>query len=201
MRAGRTALVALILASAALAALAVAVSLGSVPLDAADAALGELRRDGVSDRVLDALDWAGSLPVWFGLVLVMALAAVARSRDLGVQIVVASLAAELASAWIKILTARSRPEGAAIDDLLITASFPSGHVTRAGVVVAALLVLAPGPPVRRRAIAVAGLILVAAMGLARVSSRAHHTSDALGGTLLAAAIVALWALYRSRAAA
>lgn len=189
---------ALVLGLLGLAGLGAAVSLGPVSLDAADAALAELRGRGGAAGVLDLLDRAGTLPIWFALVLAMAVAAAARSQRLAAQIVVASLAAELASAVLKVVVGRARPEGAAVDDLLITAGFPSGHVTRTAVVVAALLVLAPWGSVPRRMIAVAGLVLVGAMGVARVSSRAHHTSDVLAGALLGAAIVAGWSLYRSR---
>ena len=188
----------IVVAAVGLVGLALAVNAGPLALDRADTTLAHLRstQGGV---LLDAFDWAGSLPIWFGLVCGLTALAVSRSSPpLGVQILVTALVAELSSALIKVVVGRTRPDGANLDELLITASFPSGHVTRAAVLTAAVLVLMPGGwP--RAVTAVAGVVVVIIMSLARVSGRAHHMSDALAGALLGALIVALWALYRTRA--
>ena len=74
----------------------------------------------------------------------------------------AAVGAELSSALIKIVVGRPRPAGANLDELLITASFPSGHVTRAAVLTAAVLLPAP-QGLARLVAAVAGVVVVIMM--------------------------------------
>ena len=172
-------------------------STGPLALDAVGPAVVALRDAGVGVVVLDVFDWAGSLPIWFAVVAALTMLAASRSRSLGTQVFIASVAAEVASVVIKLVVGRTRPEGAELAELLISASFPSGHVTRAAVLVAVLLVLAP-LGVARSAVVIVGIGAVLVMGLARVSARAHYTSDVIAAMFLGAVIVGAWAMYRQR---
>lgn len=69
-----------------------------------------------------------------------------------------------------------------------SASFPSGHALGSVVGVGALLlvVLPLLPPARRRLAVVAGVLLVLAVGAARLGLGVHYLSDVLGGWLLGA---------------
>ena len=170
---------------------------GDPVLDTADPALVALRHAGFGRTVLDLFDWAGSVPIWAALVGALTLVAAWLSRRLAIQLLIAAVAGEVASALIKVVVGRTRPEGADITELLISASFPSGHVTRVAVLAAALLLLAPRG-VARGLVAIVGACVVLTMGLARVSARAHHMSDVIAAMFLAALIVGVWAMYRQR---
>jgi membrane-associated phospholipid phosphatase len=76
-------------------------------------------------------------------------------------------------------------------------SFPSGHVTGASALAAALVVGA-GIVVksrRRGTLAVVALAYVVAVGIARLVLAVHHATDVVGGALLGAGVTfGLWAL-------
>lgn len=103
---------------------------------------------------------------------------------------------------LKTLVDRPRPTAGAIEDLVATASFPSGHMVRATVGLG-LLVLLVGrwrPAWRTPAMLAAALCLVV-LGAARVASGEHWPSDVAGGLLLGAAWLGLvdWWDRRARA--
>lgn len=184
-----------VIALPVLLALAVAVGGGPVVLDAIDPAAAAAR-SGLLDVALDAVDVAGSLPVWGVIVLSLSLAAARTSPGRAAEVVIVSVAAEAAATAIKALVGRARPAGADVADLLVVAGFPSGHVTRTAVLVGVLLVFMPWARRRPRLVLVGGLVAVAVMGVARVSSSSHYTSDVIGGALLAALVLAAWQLFR-----
>ena len=144
--------------------------------------------------VLGALNTLGQLPFWGALVLIEAAIVFMRRRELAVELVVISGAAEAISSVVRLVVDRPRPELAHATDLLITAGFPSGHVARAVVFAATTLVVLPLLQRHRGWWLIAGIALVALMAAARVSVSAHYSSDVLGGVLLGAAVVGGWAL-------
>jgi membrane-associated phospholipid phosphatase len=177
-------------------ALASMIRAGFAGLDVFDPGLAEMRA-GPAGPLLDALDAAGSLPVWATLVgPITIILGRRRWRVMGEALSVVILA-EVAASAVKLVVARARPPGAEIGDLIIAAGFPSGHVMRTAVLVGVVLFLVTDAP-RRRAILALGLAAVVAMGVARVSASAHYTSDVLGGLLLSALILAGWHLISPR---
>ena len=197
LRRSKRAIVTLAISAIALTALSLAVGLGPLSIDAADGALANLRDGGGGAPLLAAADIAGSLPVW-AIAMVLFALVVARSR-LGpaIEFGVVTLLAEAATTLLKVVVARPRPAGGPPVDLLVASGFPSGHVTRTAVLVGAMLVLVPWCAQHPRPTIAAGVAGVAVMGLARVSGRAHHTTDVLGACLLAAAVLAGWQLVRT----
>lgn len=191
-----TALLALAISAFVLTVLSVVVGPGPLPIDAADAALAAVRDRGAGAAILTAADIAGSSPVW-GIAAVLSALVVARSsRRRATELVLVLLLAEAVTTVLKVVVARPRPAGGPTLDLLVAAGFPSGHVTRAAVMVGAVLVLVPWCARHPRLTIAFGVASVAVMGVARVSARAHHTTDVLGACLLAAALLAAWALVR-----
>jgi membrane-associated phospholipid phosphatase len=144
--------------------------------------------------ILDALNTIGQLPFWGALVLIEAAIVVRRRRELALELVLASVAAEAVSSVVRLAVDRSRPELAHATDLLISAGFPSGHVARAVVFAATTLLVVPWLHRHRGTWLVGAAILVVLMAVARVSVSAHYSSDVAGGALLGAAIVAAWSL-------
>ncbi len=87
-------------------------------------------------------------------------------------------------ALMKVVVARPRPATALVPELSL--SFPSGHALGASAAVTAVLVAA-WPVLRRhwRVTAVlAGVLIVAAVGIGRVVLNVHHPSDVLAGWAL-----------------
>mgnify|MGYP000341895308 FL=1 len=178
--------------------LAVAVRGGPTVLDVTDPRLVALRV-GPVDALLDAADLAGSLPLWAGAVALLTVALARTKLRLGGEAFVVAVGAEIAATAIKAVVGRARPPGAELSDLLVAAGFPSGHVTRTAVLIGLVIALAPWAQRRPRLAIALGLVAVALVGLARVSSAAHFTSDVLGACLLAAAILAGWRWISSSA--
>lgn len=145
--------------------------------------------------IAGALNTLGQLPFWGALVLVEAAVVLRRGRrELAVEVVAVSAAAEGISALARLLVDRPRPELAQATDLLIAAGFPSGHVARAVVFAATTLVVVPWLQRHRGAWILGALALVVLMAVARVSVSAHYSSDVAGGAVLGAAVVAGWSL-------
>lgn len=196
-RASIRALLALAISASALTVLSLAVGVGPLPIDAADGAWAELRDGGAGGSILAAVDTAGSLPVWAVAIVLIALLLARSGHRRAMELGLLSLLAEVATTILKLVVARPRPSGGPTLDLLVASGFPSGHVTRTAVLVGAMLVLVPWGARHPKLTIAAGVAAVAVMGLARVSGRAHYTSDVLGACLLAAAILATWQLVRS----
>lgn len=189
--------VTLLLALPTLAALAWAVREQGPYLDLVDPWLISLRV-GPWDALLDAVDLAGSLVVWALAVTVLTLLVARVHLWAAAELLLLAVGGEVAATGIKILVGRARPLGADVGDLLVASGFPSGHVTRIAVLIGIALLLG-APTARWRAVLLlSGVIAVVLMGIARVSSGAHYTSDVIGGWLLAAAILATWTLWPSR---
>jgi undecaprenyl-diphosphatase len=145
--------------------------------------------------VLGALNTLGQLPFWGALVFLEAAGVFIRGRrELALELLAVSVAAEAVSAAVRLVVDRPRPELAQATDLLIAAGFPSGHVGRAVVFAATTLIVVPWLQRHRGAWVVIGVGLVALMAVARVSVSAHYSSDVVGGVVLGAAVVAGWSL-------
>ena len=90
---------------------------------------------------------------------------------------------------VKALVGRPRPDTALVTEW--SSSFPSGHALGAAVAVCALGVLAWDRLRRLRvAVVIAGVAVVACVGLGRVVLNVHHPSDVLAGWALGC----LWVL-------
>ncbi|HEX4838749.1 MAG TPA: phosphatase PAP2 family protein [Solirubrobacteraceae bacterium] len=120
----------------------------------------------------------------------IALVAVALSRGrprIALAVAVVLSVAPLSAELLKPLTAHPHAQ---IGSLYITeASWPSGHSTAAMALVWCALLVAP--PARRRAVAMSGAVLAAAVGCALLILAWHMPSDVLGGYLLATLWTAL----------
>ncbi len=129
------------------------------------------------------------LPVWTALVLAIgALLWLRGARRAGLILVLADLSAEVAAFALKALVGRPRPVQGPTDDLVATASFPSGHVVRATVTVGLLLaLLAWDHPRLRTPVILVSVAFLLVVGAARVASGEHWPSDVLGGYLLGGA--------------
>ena len=188
-----------VLLFAPVAAALVASSLRGAPsaLDRFDAVLFAWRLEYPPAQALVVFDAAGSIAPWI-VAMAVVIVLIARARvAAAVETLVVGISAEVATAAVKLVVDRDRPETAAVSDLLLTsASFPSGHVVRAVIATAAVLLLVR-PSARRRVIIVAaGTATVVLMAVARVTTGAHYTSDVIGGMLLGATIIAGWAVVR-----
>lgn len=133
-----------------------------------------------------ALDVVASVAVWSALVLVSA-ALFWRARRAAGILMFTALSAEMATAAAKLLVSRPRPSAPDLTEVIATASFPSGHVTRV-VVGLGLLTAATGmvAPQWRGPVLVGSTLVIAAVSIARVASGEHWPSDILGGLLLGA---------------
>lgn len=185
--------VAVFLALMALVPLALAVREGPTALDAYDLGLWRLRETAIGAGVLGATDLVASLPVWAVLVATVAVALASTSLGQSLRLVALVLVAELATIVVKVVVDRPRPDSTGSLDL-VAAGFPSGHVTRTAVLVGGLLVLMPWCRRHPRAVVSVGLLAIAVMGVARVSARAHYTTDVLGACLFTAALLGAWHL-------
>ena len=104
------------------------------------------------------------------------------------------LVTSLLTTVLKLSLGRSRPEWQALDDLLDSRSFPSGHASSAaayaGVVIVLSLMLVRREAVRR-VLATGAVLLAVVIGLDRVLLGRHYPSDVVAGALLGAAVVLL----------
>jgi membrane-associated phospholipid phosphatase len=182
-------LAAAIVAFGAVIALALALPRGPSAVDVLDPRFR--LATAVMDPVAVALNLLGQLPFWAALVALQAVL-VRRRPWLAAEIVVVSSAAEAISAAVRLVVDRPRPELAHATDLLIAAGFPSGHVARAVVFGATILVVLPWLQRHRGAWLTGGLVLTALMADSRLLASAHYASDTLGGALLGAGVVGTW---------
>ena len=139
--------------------------------------------------------------VWLLLVLVVCAALWIRGRRAGAFLLLAAQAtAELVSLVLKAVIDRPRPAGAALHEVVATASFPSSHAVRTTVTIGVLLALAWRRPAWRLPAALAGGALLLLVGLARVAVGEHWPADVLGGYLLGVAWLGTgWILAARRA--
>lgn len=143
----------------------------------------------VAHRATDA----GSVLAIVALTALAVVVTVVRRDRTGLICLLATvLPASLVLVVIKDLVARSRPP---VADMLGAAphsySFPSGHTTMSTVLygVGAVLVARRADPLRRWALGVGYLALVAMVGWSRVYLGFHWLTDVVGGWLLGGAIV------------
>lgn len=152
---------------------------------------------GVAATVFRAVGLAAGLPVWFAVVATIAVV-VGRFRPQRTsEFVGIMVLTEIATSSLKLLVDRARPLSSDAVELLISAGFPSGHVTRTAVAGVFVLTLVSVSRRARIGLGVVALGTVMLMGLARVASGAHYVTDVLGGALLAASLLSLWQLGRA----
>ena len=101
------------------------------------------------------------------------------------------LAAAVSPDLLKFIVGRARPEDASM-------GFPSGHATAAAAYFGSIIYLASSLPPRARPIVrVAAVLVMLAVGVARVMLRAHWPSDVLGGFTFGLALASTAALIDS----
>ncbi len=177
-----------------LAALACAVAL--VPLAIAAYGVGPVksldlrillhleREAGFVHRLAAALVNLGgpvSLLVLLGIVCALGLRFGRRREVAGALVLV--LGANVTTQLLKIVLEHARHRASEYGvELPWPNSFPSGHTTAAASIAVALLLVVPGR--HRPAAAMAGLLLLAAVGLSVVVLGWHYPSDVLGGLLV-----------------
>lgn len=187
----------LAIASAGLAGVALLVSGRGAAADIAvsQAALG--LDHGVAATVFKALGLAAGVPIWFAIVATIA-GVIGRFRPRRTnEFVGIMVLTEIAINSLKLLIDRARPLGSDAAEILTSAGFPSGHVTRTAVACAFVLTLVSVSRRARIGLGLVALGTVILMGLARVASGAHYVTDVLGGALLAASLLSLWQLGRA----
>lgn len=187
----------LAIASAGLAGVALLVSGRGAAADIAvsQAALG--LDHGVAATVFKALGLAAGVPIWFAIVATIAVV-IGRFRPRRTnEFVGIMVLTEIAINSLKLLIDRARPLGSDAAEILTSAGFPSGHVTRTAVACAFVLTLVSVSRRARIGLGLVALGTVILMGLARVASGAHYVTDVLGGALLAASLLSLWQLGRA----
>jgi membrane-associated phospholipid phosphatase len=102
--------------------------------------------------------------------------------------------APMAEGLLKIGVGRARPESPSF-------GFPSGHATAAAAYFGAWIYLVGvWPRTVRAPVRVAAVVMMLAVGLARIMLRAHWPSDVLGGLALGLMLASLAALIASRSA-
>jgi undecaprenyl-diphosphatase len=98
------------------------------------------------------------------------------------------VAAPALEGTLKEVVGRPRPEGSA-------SVFPSGHATAVAAYAGAVLYLASDlRPTARTAVRVLAIVVMLAVGIARIVLRAHWPSDVLGGFALGLALASIAAL-------
>jgi undecaprenyl-diphosphatase len=186
---GRAMLVVAILSGIGLAALAVAVRSGPLPIDMS--IRDTLHVGAPVPGLLQGLNVIGGALVWDLLVAVLATVLLVAHRRIGALWMVGGLlVGETLATTVKLIVERPRPPGINVVALVTQASFPSGHVTRVAVTGAMIVLLWPwGGRSRILASAVAVAIAIL-MGLARIVAGEHWPSDVLGAYLVAGIVAA-----------
>lgn len=112
-----------------------------------------------------------------------------RRRRLALFVTIAMIGAAILSGLIKTLLHRARPAPPVHILQAHGASFPSGHALSSlvGVGVLLALVFPVLSRTRRVVLAVAGIVLVTAVGFSRIILGVHYVSDVVGGWLIGGA--------------
>lgn len=196
-RATALAITAAAIGASSLAVLALLVSGRGVAADIAVSQAAQGLDHGVAATLFKALGLAAGLPIWFAIVATIAVVVGRfRPRRTG-EFVGIMVLTEIATSSLKLLVDRARPLGSDAAEILTSAGFPSGHVTRTAVACAFVLTMVSASRRVRICLGLAALGIVILMGLARVASGAHYVTDVLGGALLAASVLSLWQLSRA----
>lgn len=175
----------------ALAFVALAAIVGGGPLPIDLSIRDALHVGGPVPPVLDLLSIIGSPVIWdAGVAVLIAGLWFARRHVEAAWIGGGLLAAEVLATAIKIVVDRPRPPGIIVSDLVTQASFPSGHVTRAAVTGALLVLVWPWGRRSRVLVAVAAVAVAVLMGLARIVAGEHWPTDVAGAYLFVAALTA-----------
>jgi undecaprenyl-diphosphatase len=162
-----------------------AVHPGLTPVDQEVLDLADRLRTGAAVDVAKVVTELGALYVVLPLVIVTALLLLWRRRPYELGALVAGfglvyLGVHLAKAGID----RPRPSGGLVDSR--GSSFPSGHAAYATAYAAIALIAARVLPgiVRKFALVLTAIVLVALIGLTRIYLRVHYWSDVVGGWAL-----------------
>jgi undecaprenyl-diphosphatase len=124
--------------------------------------------------------------ITWGIVLVM-IALERRLPRVALAVAIVAVVAPLSAELLKPLLAH--PHDQIGPKYITNASWPSGHAT--AITALAWCALLVAPPARRRAVAIAGVALAAAVGCSLLILAWHMPSDVLGGYLLATMWAAL----------
>ncbi|MDQ3407499.1 MAG: phosphatase PAP2 family protein [Chloroflexota bacterium] len=206
---GRMPLLVAVAALVACLALGVLVSLDVTrPLDDALFAAIVAGHTSTLGRLAAGWETVGDLIPWVVLTWLVGLALFLSGRRLAAVWFFAAITADGVAALVKIAFALPRPPGGELLDVAGGPSYayPSGHVARTVVLLGLLawIALREIPRLRRPlvapTIAVAAVLGVALMGVARIGAGQHWASDVLGGALLGVAWLAfvVWLDRRAR---
>lgn len=128
------------------------------------------------------------------LTVVLALLLVRAYRRAAIYVVAVMSATALATTGTKLVVGRTRPEWQDVVGTLTSASYPSGHVSSvtafAGVCLVLSVMLVRRKAVRR-AVAIAGVLLVLLVAADRILLGRHYPTDVVGGVLLGVGMVLL----------
>jgi membrane-associated phospholipid phosphatase len=178
-------------------ALAVVVRSGTLMVDTV--VVGLLAR-GPVPLPLGILNIVAGAPVWTGVVLLIAAILIwRRFFRLAAWLVLANIAAEVASVVAKLVVARRVMDLDAgsetptwWDGLSGAYLFPSGHVVRVMVVLGVLVaIVARTRPELRTSLWLGWVVALLLLGFARIDAHAHLPTDVLGGYLLGGALLYL----------
>jgi undecaprenyl-diphosphatase len=177
----------------ALASLGLVARAGPLAVDAWIA--GGLRpaMDGPVGGVVRFMNLLGTPAAWAAFLLAGAAALWRAGLRIGAALLLLSFSVEAPTTLVKWLTARPRPPGSLMVDLVPFASFPSGHVSRAVVAAGIVVAVVAWRSRRWRAPALLGaLAFTLLMGASRVAAGDHWPTDVVGAYLLGA--LWLWLL-------
>lgn len=141
-----------------------------------------------SGRLAAAVLWPFDPAPFAVLVLAVAAAGYLGGRPVAALAAAGSmLGAAVTTQALKPLLAEPRPLPGGTH--VASQAWPSGHTTAAASLALALVLITP--PGRRRPVAAAGAVLVAAVGVSLVVRAIHYPSDVVGGALVAGAWAAV----------
>lgn len=188
------AIITLMMGVAGLAAVALLLTERSLAIDIALTRAARGLDDGAQATVFKALGLAAGLPMWFAIAATIGVV-IGRFRPRQTrEFVGIMILTEITTGSVKAIVDRPRPLGSDAAEILMSAGFPSGHVARTAVALAFVLTLVSAGLRVRVTLGLVALGIIILMGLARVAAGAHYVTDVLGGTLLAAFVLATWQL-------
>jgi membrane-associated phospholipid phosphatase len=186
-----------VLCLVSLAVLGLAAAPGPLPIDVSIRA--QLHAGESVPPLLQTFNDVGQPLIWDSAVAVLVAALViARQRVEAGWIGGGLVLGEVLATIVKVIVDRPRPPGVSVGDFITQASYPSGHVTRAALTGALILLVWRGPGWSRLVVAVVAVVVAVVMGLARIVAGEHWPTDVAGAYLLVGAIAAAPAAFPER---